>query len=79
MHSWLFFLPYFKLLRDKILNEALIENLLHLGTRAFEEIDGEVVQSVSFVVMKSNINMNLKGSYLNLTNYNSSYKKKNLF
>ncbi|MBI6064297.1 BREX-1 system adenine-specific DNA-methyltransferase PglX [Clostridium perfringens] len=74
MHSWLF-LPYFKLLRDKILNEALIENLLHLGTRAFEEIGGEVVQSVSFVVMKSNINMNLKGSYLNLTNYNSSYKK----
>lgn len=74
MHSWLF-LPYFKLLRDSILRSGVIENLLHLGTRAFEEIGGEVVQSVAFVIMKNSSNKNLKGSYIDLTKQNSSEKK----
>lgn len=52
MHSWMF-LPRMEELRDEMLKYNLI-NMIHLGTRAFEEISGEVVQTVAFVYKKCN-------------------------
>jgi hypothetical protein len=47
-HSWMF-LSSFEKLREKVIDNTTIHNMLHLGSRAFEEIGGEVVQSTAFV------------------------------
>jgi len=52
-HGWMFQSTYEKL-RYEIINENLL-NLVHLGTSAFEEISGEVVQAVSFCLRKGDI------------------------
>lgn len=51
-HSWMFLSSYEKL-REKIIKEQRIDTMVHLGARAFEEIGGEVVQSVAFVLEKN--------------------------
>ncbi len=45
-HSWMFLSSYEKL-RIKLLENHRIDTLVHLGARAFDEIGGEVVQSVA--------------------------------
>lgn len=50
-HSWMFLSSYEKL-REKIIKHHHIDTMVHLGPRAFEEIGGEVVQSVAFVLEK---------------------------
>lgn len=50
-HSWMFLSSYEKL-RIKLIENHKIDTLVHLGPRAFEEIGGEVVQSVAFVLQK---------------------------
>ncbi len=47
--AWLF-LDYYKSLRKYILENVAIENVLLLGSGAFEEINGEVVKNVAFVL-----------------------------
>lgn len=51
-HAWMF-LSSFEKLRVKLVKEDLIDSLVHLGARAFEEIGGEVVQSSAFVFLAS--------------------------
>jgi len=53
MHSWMF-LSTFENLRIMILEEQTIDSLLHLGTRTFDELSGEVVQNSAFVITKVN-------------------------
>ena len=53
MHSWMF-LSSFEDLRRNLLNNYVIDSLLHLGPRTFDELSGEVVQNVTFVVTKAN-------------------------
>lgn len=48
-HVWMFLSSYEEL-RNDILNNRTIDNMLHLGARTFEEIAGEVVQSTAFVL-----------------------------
>ncbi|MGO5014120.1 BREX-1 system adenine-specific DNA-methyltransferase PglX [Niallia sp. Sow4_A1] len=73
-HSWMF-LSSFEKVRKKILEGKHIENMLHLGPRAFEEIGGEVVQSTAFVLRNIYI-PNLKGMYLRLIEERTSREKK---
>jgi len=49
MQSWMF-LSSFEKLRRKILENHEIDTMVHLGSRAFEQIGGEVVSTTSFVV-----------------------------
>jgi len=63
MHSWMF-LSSFEDLRSKLVHTNTI-NMAHLGARAFEEIGGEVVQTVSFVMRKAHI-AKYKGIYCRL-------------
>lgn len=49
MHSWMF-LQSFSKLRESLLHTDTIQNMIHLGARAFSEIAGEVVQTTSFVI-----------------------------
>lgn len=67
-HAWMF-LSSFEKLRDK-LNRQTIINMAHLGTRAFEEIGGEVVQTTSFVFSPSKYH-EYKGNYLRLVHFNN--------
>lgn len=73
MHSWMF-LGSFENFRKSIIDNVYISDLLHLGTRAFDEIGGEVVQTVSFIIRKNNFEK--IGNYIRLVNYNASELKK---
>lgn len=75
-HGWMF-LTSFSELRVEVLNNDII-NLLHLGPRAFDEIGGEVVQSCSFVIRKSDAE-HYRATYLRLLDGNSESEKKALF
>ncbi|MBB6451056.1 type II restriction/modification system DNA methylase subunit YeeA [Geomicrobium halophilum] len=52
MHSWMF-LSTFERFRVKMLSTNQIYSMTHLGTRAFAEISGEVVQTTSFIFRKT--------------------------
>ena len=65
-HAWMF-LSSFEKLRNKI-NKQTIVNMLHLGTRAFEEIGGEVVQTTAFVISPADYK-NYSGSYVRLVDF----------
>ena len=52
MHNFMF-APSFLEMRDEIKIWNWI-NMLHLGSRAFSEISGEVVQTVAYIVSKIN-------------------------
>ena len=71
-HSWMF-LSSFEKLRQKLQNETII-NLAHLGPRAFEEIGGEVVQSVAFILQNKK-NNNYVGTYERLTEFSTAQEK----
>ncbi|AKP67175.1 hypothetical protein ABM34_06245 [Companilactobacillus ginsenosidimutans] len=75
-HSWMF-LSSFEDLRKELKNNALI-NMAHLGTRAFEEIGGEVVQSTAFVYQNTKVT-NYVGTYERLIDFPSQQKKETAF
>jgi type II restriction/modification system DNA methylase subunit YeeA len=74
MQSWMFLSSYEKL-RIKIFNNSSIDSMIHLGTRAFEEIDGEVVQTTSFVIKKVKI-INYKANFIRLVDFNNAEEKR---
>ncbi|MDD3322191.1 MAG: BREX-1 system adenine-specific DNA-methyltransferase PglX [Paludibacter sp.] len=76
MHSWMFLSSYEKL-RAKLLHTDII-NMAHLGARAFEEIGGEVVQTTSWVMKKSDTK-GYKGTYKRLVDFNSQDSKEKAF
>ena len=76
MHSWMF-LSNFEKLRVKIQSHTII-NMAHLGTRAFEDIGGEVVQTATFI-LQNHSRKNYIGSYERLVNYGSQDEKENAF
>lgn len=77
MQSWMF-LSSFENLRQMIVEKTEIQSLNHLGTRAFEEIGGEVVSTVSWVSKKKIPNK--KGIYIRLVDYNNAqWKEKEFF
>lgn len=75
-HAFMF-LSSFEKLRSKILLNDFV-NMAHLGSRAFEEIGGEVVQTTAFVMRRSNIN-GYKAHYSRLVEYNSQQCKEDAF
>ena len=72
MHSWMF-LSRYQALRLCMLKYS-IENILHLGSHAFEDIGGEVVQTASFIVRKSVLH-DYRGRFERLTEYSDSNQK----
>ncbi|MBA5851813.1 BREX-1 system adenine-specific DNA-methyltransferase PglX [Clostridium sp. cel8] len=71
--AWMF-LSSFEKLRRKILSNRTFYNMLHLGTRTFEEIGGEVVQSTSFVIRNIKINK-YKSDYIRLVDFPNAHQK----
>ena len=76
MHSWMF-LSSFENLRRSILENDHIDSLLHLGTRTFDELSGEVVQNASFVISKTKENM--PGTYYRLVDGRNCTDKEQMF
>ncbi len=75
-HTWMF-LSSFEKFREKVLEKRFV-NMLHLGPRAFEEISGEVVQTVAFTLSNKYIR-NFSSCYKDLTEANSEAEKEQLF
>lgn len=75
-HAWMFLSSYEKLRGKLILSDII--NMAHLGSRAFEEIGGEVVQTTAFVLSKRNTT-NFKATYVRLVDYNSQQAKEEAF
>jgi len=73
-HSWMFLSSYEKL-RKILLQNITFVSMVHLGARAFEEIGGEVVQTVAYV-MKNNQLANYYGNYHRLTDLLVAKEKK---
>ena len=74
--AWMF-LNYFEELRKLVLNYDIV-NMAHLGARAFAEIGGEVVQTTTFVIRKTN-NPEYLATYVRLTKYDSEEGKEKEF
>ena len=75
MHNFMYS-PSFLDMRKQIMNWDWIQ-LLHLGTRAFSEIGGEVVQTAAFVLSNSSAKRNLP--VCDLTEIKDADRKKNAF
>lgn len=75
-HSWMF-LTTFQNLRYKINRKKLV-NMIHLGAHAFEEINGEVVQAVAFV-MENTDTINFRSKFVRLINIANANGKKIAF
>ena len=76
MQSWMF-LTSFEDLRNNLIKVSTIDSLLHLGPRTFDELAGEVVQNVAFVI--SNSDRNQKGYYFRLLDGKNCKEKEILF
>lgn len=66
-HSWMFLSSY-ESLREQLLNNASIDTMVHLGTRAFEELAGEVVQTTTYITRKVKLPEYI-GRFVKLTEY----------
>src|SRR5699024_3109325 len=73
-HSWMFTSSYEKF-RNQIMKNQTLLSLIHLGTRAFDDIGGEVVQTSSQTFRNFN-EVNYKSGYVRLVDYESSNLKK---
>lgn len=76
-HAWMFLSSYEKL-RVSMLKNHQIYSMAHLGTRAFAEIGGEVVQTTTFVMRKKVI-PNYIASFIRLTDAQNAEEKAEQF
>mgnify|MGYP001060140300 CR=1 FL=1 len=75
-HSWMF-LNSFERLRKLVLSNR-ISSMIHLGPRTFEEISGEVVQSVAFIINK-NSSGDFISKYIRLIDVNNAVEKEMVY
>lgn len=75
--SWMF-ISSFEKLRLKSLKNQMIINMIHLGTRAFKEIGGEVVQNTTFVLRNIPIQKHT-GTYIRMVDIKNAEEKKRNF
>ena len=73
MQSWMF-LSSFEKLRAKLLDNATILSMAHLGARAFDSIGGEVVSTTAFVLDSGYI-PDYKGAFVRLVDGKSEAEK----
>ncbi len=65
MQSWMF-LSAFEKLRSKLLSNATLVSMAHLGERGFDTIAGAVVSTTAFVFLNS-YQVNILGEFIRLT------------
>lgn len=77
MQSWMFLSSYEKL-RGKLLSDATLLSMAHLGERSFDTIGGAVVSTTAFVFAKER-HKDLKGEYLRLIDGRNEAEKAGQF
>lgn len=75
-HAFMFLSSYENLRKKLLINTTI--NMAHLGTRAFDEIGGEVVQTTAFVNCNANIK-GYKGIYSRLIDAYGEAEKEKLY
>lgn len=65
MHVWMF-LDSYREMRPWMLSAMSIDSMAHLGTRAFDSIGGEVVQTTAFTTTNASCDADRVGVYLRL-------------
>ena len=73
MQSWMFLSSYEKL-RGKLLSDATLLSMAHLGERGFDTIGGAVVSTTAFVFAKER-HKALVGDFFRLTDGKNEYEK----
>lgn len=73
MQSWMFLSSYEKL-RVKLLSDAMILSMAHLGERAFDSIGGAVVSTTAFVIENAH-SLNHEGMFFRLVDGSSEAEK----
>ena len=74
MHAWMF-LDSYRELRPWMLSTMSIDSMAHLGTRAFDSIGGEVVQTTAFTITNATSDVDRVGVYLRLVDGRNEAKK----
>ena len=74
MHAWMF-LDSYRDLRPWILSSMSIDSMAHLGTRAFDSIGGEVVQTTAFTITNATSDVDRVGIYLRLVDGRNEAEK----
>ncbi|MDC0538002.1 BREX-1 system adenine-specific DNA-methyltransferase PglX [Planktomarina temperata] len=77
MQSWMFLSSYEKL-RGKLLSDATLLSMAHLGERGFDTIGGAVVSTTAFVFAKER-HKDLRGEYVRLIDGRNEAEKANQF
>jgi type II restriction/modification system DNA methylase subunit YeeA len=77
MQSWMFLSSYEKL-RGKLLSDATLLSMAHLGERGFDTIGGAVVSTTAFVFAKER-HKDLKGEYVRLIDGRNEAEKADQF
>ncbi|MDC3304209.1 BREX-1 system adenine-specific DNA-methyltransferase PglX, partial [Amylibacter sp.] len=77
MQSWMFLSSYEKL-RGKLLYDATLLSMAHLGERGFDTIGGAVVSTTAFVFAKES-HKDLKGEYVRLIDGRNEAEKASQF
>ena len=72
-HIWMF-TSGFEKYRNILFSKHTISSLVHLGTRAFEEISGEVVQTCAFVIGQNHVD-NYVSSFVRLVTAQTASQK----
>ena len=74
MHAWMF-LDSYRDLRPWMLSTMSIDSMAHLGTRAFDSIGGEVVQTTAFTITNATSDVDRVGIYLRLVDGRNEAEK----
>lgn len=76
MQNWAFNSSYTSI-REDVLTKKQIDSAVQLGTKAFDELSGEVVQTITFVI--SNQKPSFPGSYVRLVKFDDNTSKQKAF
>ena len=76
MQSWMFLASY-EQLRENLLDNHTFFSMAHLGSKAFSQINGEVVQTTAWIISNSSIE-DYQSTFYRLIDGNELEKKKSL-
>lgn len=78
MQSWAFY-PTYESLRHNLYDNLTIDSVLHLGPNTFDELSGEFVQNISFIITNQVDHVKKVGTYYRLVDGENCGIKEKMF